>query len=380
MREKILLCDGSFGTYFESKHPDFGGAVECANLEGAGLVRAVHAEYLESGARMLRTNTFGANEPALRCGREGVNGILRAGYAAARALADERPDGPVFVATSIGPVFSDGADLEYRLIAREFLDAGAEVVLFETLSEYDAVLPLLKELKATGARGGRGPFVILSFCVNRYGYTDTGISAKRIVQTLSDVDEVDCIGFNCGTGPLHLYRVLSALDLAVPKFLMVLPNAGYPEIANNRFSYQQNIPYFTEWVARIRELGVNIIGGCCGTTPQYTRMLREKIPESPVARAKKRRAAATASQSNSAPAAQTRGPASPSPSPVFGEKLRARQKILAVELDPPLNANYTKLMEDAIRLKNQGVDILTFADSPTGRARADSFLIASKVV
>jgi homocysteine S-methyltransferase len=423
-----LLCDGAFGTYFDVRNPGIGYPVEWANVKEPELVRQIHLDYIDSGAAMIRTNTFGANAPSLQCDGESLRGIIKAGYGIAADAARARPDADVFVAASVGPVQRAGADAaagEYLFVVRAFIDAGAGIFLFETMSDCDAALPALRHIKNTV----KDSFVILSFCVNRYGYTDSGLSAKRIVRELPALEEVDCVGFNCGTGPLHLYKALSGLELHSSKFSIVLPNVGYPDIANNRFSYQQNVAYFTEWLAKIQALGVNIIGGCCGTTPQYTKAIRASMPmlggagarqadappdrrgtakagtagagaaglsdagtecsareagaEGKAAYAEGKVAGAQAAQPQAAQpqaaqprAAQPQAEASP---PFFDAILKARRKIIAVELDPPMNANYTKIMEDAIRLRNLGVDILTFADSPTGKMRADSFLIASKV-
>jgi homocysteine S-methyltransferase len=437
---RALLCDGAFGTYYDTLQRGADYPVELANIKNSALVRQIHAEYIESGAGMIRTNTFGANAPNLRCGREALREIIADGLEIARSAAGS----DAFVAASIGPVRhpdAEAATLEYRLIAEEFIAAGATMLLFESMDDYGAVLPALAGIRqalalasagrndGSGGHGrsdsgqnransghGRndggggqdransgqdyadsghgcagsdngGLFIALSFCVNRYGYTDSGLSAKRIVRELSARGEIDCIGFNCGTGPLHLYKALSGIGLGGQKPSIVLPNAGYPDSAGNRYLHQNNIGYFTEWLCRIRGLGIDIIGGCCGTTPQYTKAIRDAMERAPADWAAAPRAVPAAALPADLPAtaaAPAQGGRAPAPAgrvpPFFEAAAKARGKIIAAELDPPMTANYTKIMEDAIRLKNMGVDILTFADSPTGRARADSFLIASKVL
>ena len=149
--------------------------------------------------------------------------------------------------------------------------------------------------------------------------------------------------------------------------ISVMPNAGYPTVINNRTFFDSSPEYFAMETEDIAKLGVKILGGCCGTTPQYIRFMAERVhrlssEETAEGEEKKQVSHYIAKRENT-----------------FRNKLESGKKVIAVELDSPLNSDLTKFMDGAIRLKEHGVDIMTIADCPIARARMDSSILACKL-
>jgi len=188
---------------------------------------------------------------------------------------------------------------------------------------------------------------------------------ERLQQELRALGTLDAYGFNCGIGPTHLLRTIQRLDLG-DDLVSVMPNAGYPELVNERSIYHPSPAYFAERMRDIHRQGARILGGCCGSTPAHIRAMAELMGRAPVERASFQGAEAVPAKPEAAPNA-------------FAEKLRRGDFVVAVELDPPFDTDASKLLQGARRCLEAGVDLLTIADSPMARARVDSLAMAAKV-
>lgn len=409
LSRKKLLCDGAFGTYFSEKKLQM--LPEQANLLAPETVKQVHLDYIQAGARLIRTNTFASNTYMLGCSREEQRENIRAAVRIAREAAAESGE-EVFVAGDIGPVeingtgaggaawdasysdtsYSDTFDAsssdaghnrileEYANMVRTFLEEGVRILVFETFADYEVLLEVLRRELAERNKGEKHDiFVILQFSVDQHGYTQAGISAKRLMAELSDCPLVDAVGFNCGVGPGHMIRILEGLVLPEDKFVTALPNASYPRIQKGRMVFLENQEYFAEKMTEMSYMGVDILGGCCGTTPDYIRRVRDMADFRQQPEAAKRSEKETASQ---APNRMDKQPAEQSDrkSSAFYAGKAAGKKLLAVELAPPFHADDEKVLDGAHYLAARGVDVVTHPDSPSGRTRADSITTAIKVM
>ncbi len=371
LKQHRLLADGAFGTYYAQLSENQETAAEWANLREPELVKQIHKEYIRAGARLIRTNTFAANEEVLLCDRREQKEILKKGYELAAEAVRESGE-EVYIAADIGPIpenlSGNHADIleEYAFICDTFLECGAQIILFETFSEVKYIEALTTHIRArVGA--AEMPVVMVQFCLNRYGYSRAGISAQRLLEQASQTDGIKVVGFNCGIGSGHMLEVLKKVDHSSGKFLMAMPNSNYPQLMQDRTVYLDNSQYFAERMQDIAALGVDIIGGCCGTTPEYIRKTGLKLDRSPAIHIEKKRAEKDADKNTEVAENE------------FLQKLEAGKKVIAVELDPPYDAEFEKIMERANILKAVGVDMLTFADSPMARARMDSVLTSIKV-
>lgn len=352
LKEKKLLCDGAFGTYYNEL--DNGITAERANIEDNESVFKVHKAYVESGAKLLRTNTFMANTRSLGCSKDELVKIVASAYETAKRAAADK----AYVACEFGP-FPGSAAEDYYVAADEFLKRGGDVFVFESLSSAENVIPAAKYIKSKNAEA----FIIFQFCINQHGFSEEGISAKRLMSQCAALDCIDAMGFNCGIGPGHLYNIFKGLDIETDKFITALPNASYPSVIQDRMVFLDNVNYFSSMMEKISGYA-DIIGGCCGTNPKYIKKLSQlDIYKAGRITGKEKQGQKQKTSKNNA----------------FFNNKKVGEKIIAVELDPPRTTDMGELMETANYLKNRGVDVITFADSPSGRTRADSVLMSLKV-
>ena len=359
LAQRPLLFDGGMGTYYKAKP---GQECEQANLTDPDGILAVHRAYLAAGADAIKTNTFSL--PRLAAAQQpGWEQLADAGWQLAAKAAGETG---AAVFADLGPAPDTEnlpAEQVYLSVAKRFALLGARNFLFETLSTEEGVLEAIRALKQTVPEA----FVLVSFAVLPDGYTREGRYCAELVRPMAQSGVVDAVGLNCVSAPGAMRALVQQLgDVGLP--LSVMPNAGYPVVARAQVRYQGKPEYFARELSRLASEGVRILGGCCGTTPQHIAALRtalDALPEAlPAAPAAKPAAAAK-------PAVET--------DDVFLRKLRAGQRVIAVELDSPKDADLSAYLEGARRLQAAGADLLTIADCPIARARMDSSLVACRV-
>lgn len=373
-----LLTDGAFGTYFSREDM----LPERANTEAAQLVAEIHMAYLEAGAVLLRTNTFASNMENLSCSKEELSANLKAAVRIARntmcQYQDKYGKKELFLAGDIGPILeydsaqSERIQEEYLNICETLIGEGVDVLVFETFASFDEIEEVIRTIHHKYPE----LFIITQFSVNQLGYTNAGLSAKSIVAEAKKLSKeehlINAVGFNCGVGPGHLYQIMKGLDFGSELYVTALPNASYPKLIQNRVVFMENVDYFADKLCDMAKMGVDIVGGCCGTNPSYIRKLSEKLDgQSFEAGIMLRKS------TNITAPRYNRNMSGQIPSGAF--YAGKPRKYIAVELSPPPNANDEKVIEAAHLLEQFHVDTVTFPDSPSGRTRTDSVLMAAKV-
>ena len=347
------------GTYYKAAP-----GVECeqANLTDPAGVLAVHREYLAAGADAVKTNTFSL--PRLAAAHTpGWEQLAQAGWQLAVQAAEETG---AAVFADLGPAPDTEAvpaGQVYTAVAKQFTALGARNFLFETLSS-DAGL-----LDAVGAIKAEVPdaFVLVSFAVLPDGYTREGMYCKDLARRMQESGIVDAVGLNCVSAPGAMRTLAKQLGGTLP--LSVMPNAGYPVVTRTQVKYQGRPEYFARELGRLAAEGtVQILGGCCGTTPAHIAALRAELDSLPVVE-------------KTAPAEEfsTVKEQTVENEDAFLRKLNAGEKVIAIELDSPRNADLTGYLEGAKKLQAAGADLLTIADCPIAQARMDSSLVACRV-
>ncbi len=383
LRERRLITDGAMGTYYEKKYGDAAAFPEEENLLHPERIREIHLEYLQAGARLLRTNTFATNPVFFPDRQQRLDG-LREGYAIAESAVKKFRETTgcmedIFIAADFGPIgeleeqsTSEVLD-DYTQMCDVFLESGASVFVFESQRDDKYVKQLADYVKERCADA----FVLVQFTFDKSGYTRAGLSVRRINESMAgeDAASIDAYGYNCGVEAGHLLQLLQAQPPYCHKFLSALPNAGYPLSLRGRTIYTENEQYFVKKSVEIAALGVDIIGGCCGTTPGYIRDLAQALES--VERGDKQIVApsphATIQMTQRTPEDQ----------PVannFLDKLATGKKPVIVEMDPPFNGDITKVLAGAEKLAKAGTDLLTLSDSPMARARMDAGALAAKLI
>ena len=359
LQTRPLLFDGAMGTYYKAAP-----GVECeqANLTDPAGVLAVHREYLAAGADAVKTNTFSL--PRLAAAHApGWEQLAQAGWQLAVQAAEETG---AAVFADLGPAPDTEAvpaGQVYTAVAKQFVALGARNFLFETLSS-DAGL-----LDAVGAIKAEVPdaFVLVSFAVLPDGYTREGMYCKDLARRMQESGIVDAVGLNCVSAPGAMRTLAKQLGGTLP--LSVMPNAGYPVVTRTQVKYQGRPEYFARELGRLAAEGtVQILGGCCGTTPAHIAALRAELDSLPVVEK------TTPAEEFSTAKEQT-----VENEDAFLRKLNAGEKVIAIELDSPRNADLTGYLEGAKKLQAAGADLLTIADCPIAQARMDSSLVACRV-
>ena len=269
---ELIILDGGMGTQLQAAGLPMGQAPELWNLTEPEKVTAVHRRYVEAGSKVLYTNTFGVNRlKTARIGRS-VRELVEGGVRCARAAAGTEE---VRVALDIGPLgqileplgtlkFEEAYDI-FREIVEAGRDAGADLIVIETMSD-------LYEVKAAvlAARENSALPVWVTMTFEANGRTFVGTTVSAMGLTLSGLG-VDAMGFNCSLGPKELLPMIRELRRWTDKPLILKPNAGLPDPATGE--YRITPEEFAAELASAPEDGVRMLGGCCGTTPDFIRAL-----------------------------------------------------------------------------------------------------------
>ena len=354
-----FLFDGAMGTYYSSKY-DKNIACEFANLTDKASIYNIHKEYIEAGANAIKSNTFGANRFSLACEQQEVESIIKKGW----EIAQEATEGnDVLVFADIGPisVTEDSVILvEYKKIVDVFLKCGAEYFLFETFAHYDILLEISAYIRLKKPEA----VIITSFTVYPDGYSNEGLFYLDIFNKVYASGLVDAFGFNCISGPAHMCRLVNDLNIQ-DKVITIMPNAGYPSSERGRTVYIDNSEYFAQKLLELKNMGVKILGGCCGTTPNHIAATAKLLVNS---------GAAVKSIDH-----QLNNSEYISSTENILHKLVVNKKPILVEIDPPFDINWEYMLRDAFLLKQAGADMITVSDSPLAKARADSAILAAKL-
>jgi homocysteine S-methyltransferase len=363
-----LLFDGAMGSLLYERGVLHTRSYDELNLSQPELIRKLHRDYLDAGADIIETNTFGANRVALaRHGHSArVEAINRAGVALAREVVDDVG----YVAGAVGPtginmaIASPGDRDAVERALREQIeilgDAGIDLLLLET---FYSILEI--ELALRVAREVSELPIVAQMVFTSSGVTEDGLEPSEVAERLI-AGGAQIIGANCGTGPQELYPVASAMvGHGVP--VSVQPNAGLPSVVDGRTIYVANPEHFGVFARRMLKSGVRLIGGCCGTTPEHTRAMLGAVKMmggSNAASARLARARPPTIEPEARPAVVPLAERSR-----LGARIAAGEFAVSVELTGPTGTDPSKVLAGVEEVVTGGVDIINIADGPRATAR-----------
>ncbi len=381
LRRGPILCDGAMGTEIFARGIPFDRCFDELNLSQPDMILDIHRRYVEAGAEVLETNTFGANHFRLieHQFESKVAEINQAGVRLARLAADESRR-KVYVAGSVGPLGVRLAPLGRVQVSQArhaFLaqiqalhQAGVDALILETFSDLNEIREAILAAKEVAP----GVPVIAQMTFTEDGRTPLGDWPDAVARTLADL-EVDVIGANCSVGPARLLPVVKVLvHHAAGTPISVMPNAGWPQRAGPRLIYPATPDYFADYARRFLDTGAALIGGCCGSTPQHIRAMRAALDEAIVV--------AAGGDSRRRPEATIVSHAEPierdelHPPTRLQDKLARGEFVVAVEVDPPKGHNAGRILEAARELGRSGVDVINVADTPLARMRMSAWALA----
>jgi len=270
-----LVSDGAMGTMLQAKGLESGACPELWNVENPEAVLSIHRAYREAGCDILQTNTFGGSRIKLaKYGLEGRMAELnRAGAALARQIAGE----DLYVAASMGPTGEfieplgdlsfDAAVEIFREQALALAEGGADVLLFETFSDLQELQAGIEGASATGLP------VMCTMAFDTGGKTMMGVSPADFAWMLAP--RVAAVGANCGGGPEEMLPIVTEMMSTTESALIAQPNAGIPQLVEGRTVFPATPATMAVYAERFARLGVRIIVGCCGTTPEHLRAIAQ---------------------------------------------------------------------------------------------------------
>ncbi len=367
-----ILADGAMGTVLYARGIFINRCYDELNLSDPGLILSIHEEYLQAGAELLETNTFGANR--FRLARHGLAGkvaeINAAGVRLARQAVEHLKDkqaGEAWVGGSVGPLGvrleplgKTGLDEARAAFAEQIQalkEAGVDLLILETMPALNEAREALEAARATAPEL---PVLVMMTVDDESNCLD-GASPAQAAALLTEWG-ASAIGVNCSTGPATVLTAIEAMRTATALPLAALPNAGMPRAVEGRNIYLCSPEYMASFARKAIAAGAQIVGGCCGTTPNHIRAMRSAM--------RALDAQARVQASGAAPALSTETPPAPlAARSLIGALIAEGSFVTLVEIVPPRGIDCAKEIEGARLLAQLGVHAINVPDSPRASAR-----------
>ncbi len=391
-----VLCDGAMGTTLFSRGIPYQVCYEELNISQPALIQEIHQSYIAAGAEIIETNTFGGNRYRLaRYGFENkVGEFNRRAVKIAREARDISGES-VLVAGSVGPlgqIVGPGGSLKpaeaqeaFKEQIESLMEGGVDLIILETFYNFQEMWQALRTTRAITDLP-----IVAQMTFTEDGRTFSGHTPEEVVQMLRQ-GGADVIGLNCHVGPQGTLAVVERFADAKPSFpyLSAQPNAGAPQRIEGRLFYNASPDYFGQYVTRFHEMGVKLMGGCCGTTPAHIAAMREALK---TIRPEAGRTFVGGSNFNQIfmPPHSDAGPEISAVEQVdkllekvtsveptkLAQKLAAGEFVVSIEMRPPLGINPTKMLQAAARMAELGADVVNITDSAMARVRMGSMACA----
>lgn len=378
-----ILCDGAMGTMLYQRTGTFEHCFDELNLSQPEWVAEIHRAYIEAGAEIIETNTFGANRFRLAEHNlaHKVNDINAAGVRIAREVA-ALAGRPVFIAGSIGPtgvrltptgsVTPDEARAAFREQAAALAEAGADLIIVETFSDLVEIEAAVRAVQDVCDLP-----IIAQMTFTQDLRTPVGHTPQAVAQALAALN-VPVIGVNCSVGPARVLTVTEGIRAALQAVgldnrikISAQPNAGWPEVIGGRIMYRATPEYFGDYARRFALAGATIIGGCCGTTPAHISAMRLTLNALALAPQRKEARMIVVQ-----PPPRQEQPLPPEPPTQLARKLERGEFVVNVEVSPPKGFDPSRVLAGALMLKQEGADVISVADSPRARLRMSPWAVA----
>ncbi|HEY6350265.1 MAG TPA: bifunctional homocysteine S-methyltransferase/methylenetetrahydrofolate reductase [Candidatus Angelobacter sp.] len=380
LKQGPILCDGAMGTLLYAKGVFINKCYDELNLTQPDLIRNIHNDYLNAGADIIETNTFGGN--SVRLDRHGLRDKVREVNLEGARLAREAADAfnlkkaaSVLVGGSVGPLgirieplgktSREEARESFRQQIEALLEGGVDLIILETFG-------YLEELhQAVLAARDAAPHLplVAQATMDEEGNCLDGASAETFAAKVTDWG-ADVIGCNCSIGPVAMLEAIERIRRSTDRPLAAQPNAGIPRSIEGRNIYLCSPEYMASYARKFVNAGVGLVGGCCGTTPDHIKAMKAALRISDVKRKtgnfqvlSERKAA---SGITAAPLAQRSK---------LGRKLAMGEFVTLVEIVPPKGVDFQKEIEGARYLLDAGIDAINIPDSPRASARLSNMAL-----
>ena len=362
----VHVFDGAIGTLLYSRGVFVNVCYDELNLDRPEMVAQIHREYVDAGAEILETNTFGANHTKLSA--FGVAERTEEINSAAARLAREAAAPGTTITGAIGPLglriepwgptsVDEARDL-FRRQVLGLLDGGVDGFVLETFSDLTEI-----ECAISAIRAETDLPIVAQMTVEQDGKTAFGTSPTQIARALTAL-EPDVIGLNCAVGPAVMLDAIEEMAEATSLPLSAQPNAGFPRTVGDRKIYLASPEYMAQYARRMIDVGVRFVGGCCGTTPEHITRIRDTV-----ASVQPRHAGVDVRGRSGGAETQQVDPVPLDARSAWGRKLARGEPVASVEILPPHSWDASAVVEPARTLKVAGVDAVSIIESPRSRSR-----------
>jgi len=372
-QERVVLADGAMGTMLYNKGIYLNLCFDEVNLTNPDLVRSIHREYIQAGAEIIETNTFGANRFKLK--KYGLEDRVKEINKAGAIIAREEAGSGVWVAGSIGPLgvkiepwgptSVEEAEEAFREQVRALLEGGVDLFILETFSDINEIHQAIKAVQ----REAPDFLIVAQMTIEEDGNSLYGTSPEVFTRKLEEWG-AHVIGVNCSVGPAAMLQCLERMAKVTSRPLSAMPNAGVPRNVEGRNIYLCSPDYLAEYSRRFILTGARLVGGCCGTTPAHIRAIRGAIRSMQPGR---RPVVFIREEVEETVEVAPRPMAEKS---ALGKKLSEKQFVVSVEIVPPRGCDPSGAIEIARKLKARGVDCVNVPDGPRASARMSSMALA----
>ncbi|HEY4216555.1 MAG TPA: bifunctional homocysteine S-methyltransferase/methylenetetrahydrofolate reductase [Gemmatimonadaceae bacterium] len=378
----IVVFDGAMGTMLYSKGVFINQCYDELNLRAPEMVREIHKQYVDAGADVIETNSFGANR--IKLTQHGLQDQTRELNRAAATLAREAAGDRALVAGAVGPLglrlepygptSKDEACAVFREQMEGLIEGGVDCFILETFGDLEEIEQAIRAARSVAP----GMPIIAQMTVGADGRTPYGASPEVVVREL-DAWGADVIGLNCSVGPQTILDCIEKMSPHSRRKLSAQPNAGMPRDVGGRSMYMASPEYMATYARHLVQAGAKIVGGCCGTTPDHIHAMVEGIR--PLAPRLENSAAVHTGpdRRTSTETADSRTKIGVEPVP-FGErsrwsaKLARGQFVSSVEIVPPRGVDASRMLADTAKLKAAGVDAVNVPDGPRAQSRMGALM------
>jgi methionine synthase / methylenetetrahydrofolate reductase(NADPH) len=394
IRQGVLVVDGAMGTQLYERGVLYSVCFEELNITRPELVQRVHEDYLRAGAQAIETNTFGAH--AMRLEKHGLASRVReinlAAVQVARKAAAHVPSARPYVMGAVGPSgyflgeasHEDLAKVKSAMLeqALALVEGEVDALVIETVRQTSELRVGVEALAVAAA--GKIP-VIASVSLDEHGLMADGTTALEIARLAKEWG-AQIVGVNCSDGPMG---VMTAVEQMAPAGLPLyaVPNAGLPRRVDDRMVYISTPEYFGVYARRMFKLGVRMVGGCCGTTPEHVKRIAGAARMAGAAMDKEEGegswSAIEARPEGAWTSIPPEGQAGIRPLPRAQKSLLAaklgREFVVSVEVNPPVGLDPSRAIDAAKMLKAGGIDVINIADGARAQARMSNIAMAVRI-
>ena len=373
LKSAPILCDGAMGTLLYSHGVFINRCFDELNLSQPDLIRQIHQDYLQAGAEIIETNTFGGNSFRLSrysCGEK----VREVNFAGAQLAREAAKSFDAYVAGSVGPLGvrieplgKTSLDEAYTAFVQQIealVEGGVDLLILETFGYLEEIHQALRAARAVKADLP----VVAQVTIDEDGNCLDGSSPETFAERLTEWG-ADVIGCNCSVGPVAMLDALERVRAITNAPLSAQPNAGMPRSVDGRNIYLCSPEYMASYTKKFAALGVSLIGGCCGTTPDHIKAMKSAL----------RVGGARASQFHVVTKPKTATAVEPAPMSNrsnMGKKIAQGEFVTMVEIVPPKGTDVVKEIDGARYLKSVGVDAINIPDSPRASARMSNQALA----